>query len=182
PSPTEPATSPPPSTRSSSARPVVRRSAAPAVTAASGRAFWPLGAPARAPRARGSGSASSTSECHAPQPGHCPSQRGAAWPHCWQTNAERLALSATENLRVDRRGQGRHHRTVPSLAAELAALSEVGLRRRLRALGSPSEKEILLDGRRVLLLSSNNYLGLATHPLVVMTACTALMRWGCGTG
>src|SRR5207249_2491512 len=122
PSPTEPATSPPPSTRSSSARPVVRRSAAPAVTAASGRAFWPLGAPARAPRARGSGSASSTIVLHAPQPGHCPSQRGAAWPHCWHTKAERPALSTMRPLEIDKGDRARHDRRVRVLDAKLAAL------------------------------------------------------------
>src|SRR5438132_986381 len=159
---TEPATSPPPSTRSSSARPVVRRSAAPAVTAASGRGFWPPGAPARAPRARGSGSASSTIVLHAPQPGHCPSQRGAAWPHCWQTKAERRALSTMRALQVDKGGRTRHDRHVRVLDAELAALEDAGLRRRLRPLASASDAEVVLDGRRVLLLSSNNYLGLAS--------------------
>src|SRR5437016_5882297 len=180
---TEPATSPPPSTRSSSARPVVRRSAAPAVTAASGRGFWPPGAaPARAPRARGSGSASSTIVLHAPQPGHCPSQRGAAWPHCWQTKAERRALSTMRALQVDKTGRTRHDRRVRVLDAELAALEDAGLRRRLRPLASASDAEVLLDGRRVLLLSSNNYLGLATHPAVKAAACAAIERWGCGTG
>src|SRR5439155_901208 len=118
---TEPATSPPPSTRSSSARPVERRSAAPAVTVASGRGFSPPGAPARAARARGSGSASSTIVLHAPQPGHCPSQRGAAWPHCWQTKAERRALSTMRALQVDKGGRTRHDRRVRVLDAELAA-------------------------------------------------------------
>src|SRR5437867_3061097 len=179
---TEPATSPPPSTRSSSARPVERRSAAPAVTAASGRGFWPPGAPARAPRARGSGSASSTIVLHAPQPGHCPSQRGAAWPHCWQTKAERPALSTMRALQVDKTGRTRHDRRVRVLDAELAALEDAGLRRRLRPLASASDAEVLLDGRRVLLLSSNNYLGLATHPAVKAAACAAIERWGCGTG
>src|SRR5437773_961329 len=121
---TEPATSPPPSTRSSSARPVERRSAAPAVTVASGRGFSPPGAPARAARARGSGSASSTIVLHAPQPGHCPSQRGAAWPHCWQTKAERRALSTMRALQVDKGGRTRHDRRVRVLDAELAALED----------------------------------------------------------
>src|SRR5216117_1213627 len=174
---TEPATSPPPSTRSSSARPVERRSAAPAVTVASGRGFSP-----RAARARGSGSASSTIVLHAPQPGHCPSQRGAAWPHCWQTKAERRALSTMRALQVDKGGRTRHDRRVRVLDAELAALEDAGLRRRLRPLASASDAEVVLDGRQVLLLSSNNYLGLATHPAVKAAACAAIERWGCGTG
>ena len=68
------------------------------------------------------------------------------------------------------------------LDAELAALEDAGLRRRLRPLASASDAEVLLDGRRVLLLSSNNYLGLATHPAVKAAACAAIERWGCGAG
>jgi 8-amino-7-oxononanoate synthase len=68
------------------------------------------------------------------------------------------------------------------LAVELAALEDAGLRRRLRALGTASDAEVSLDGRRVLLLSSNNYLGLATHPAVVEAAVEAVRRWGCGAG
>src|SRR5436309_1530466 len=149
----------------------------------SGRGFWPPGAaPARAPRARGSGSASSTIVLHAPQPGHCPSQRGAAWPHCWQTKAERRALSTMRALQVDKGGRTRHDRRVRVLDAELAALEAAGLRRRLRPLASASDAEVVLDGRRVLLLSSNNYLGLTTHPAVKAAACAAIERWGCGAG
>jgi len=68
------------------------------------------------------------------------------------------------------------------IEAELAALSRRELRRTLRALGSPSGAEVMLDGRRVLLLSSNNYLGLATHPALEAAACDAVRRWGCGAG
>jgi len=68
------------------------------------------------------------------------------------------------------------------LDAELAALEDAGLRRRLRPLASASDAEVVLDGRRVLLLSSNNYLGLATHPAVKAAACAAIERWGCGAG
>src|SRR5438046_1846204 len=128
------------------------------------------------------GSASSTIVLHAPQPGHCPSQRGAAWPHCWQTKAERRALSTMRALQVDKGGRTRHDRRVRVLDAELAALEAAGLRRRLRPLASASDAEVVLDGRRVLLLSSNNYLGLATHPAVKAAACAAIERWGCGAG
>ena len=68
------------------------------------------------------------------------------------------------------------------LEAELARLETLGLRRSLRPLGSGSAAEVDLDGRRVLLLSSNNYLGLADHPAVTAAACEATRRWGCGTG
>lgn len=67
-------------------------------------------------------------------------------------------------------------------AAEVAALEEAGLRRRLRALASASDTEVELDGRRVLLLCSNNYLGLATDPRLRAAARAAIERYGCGTG
>ncbi len=41
---------------------------------------------------------------------------------------------------------------------------------------------MLLDGRPVLLLCSNNYLGLADHPRVRHAAAEAAMRWGAGAG
>jgi glycine C-acetyltransferase len=86
------------------------------------------------------------------------------------------------DIAVDKDECGRHHRAVQPLTAELAALDEAALRRRLRALASACDAEVVLDGRRVLLLSSNNYLGLASHPALKAAACTAIERWGCGTG
>jgi glycine C-acetyltransferase len=87
---------------------------------------------------------------------------------------------------VDKRPRARHHRAVPGLGEELTAeldrLETAGLRRTLRALGSGSAAEVTIDGRPVVLLSSNNYLGLADHPAVVAAACEATRRWGCGTG
>ncbi len=41
---------------------------------------------------------------------------------------------------------------------------------------------MLLDGKPVLLLCSNNYLGLADHPRLREAAADAAMRWGVGTG
>jgi 8-amino-7-oxononanoate synthase len=69
-----------------------------------------------------------------------------------------------------------------TLTAELAALDAAGLRRHLRPLASASEPEVTLDGRPVLLFSSNNYLGLATHPALKAAAADAIARYGCGTG
>ena len=87
---------------------------------------------------------------------------------------------------VDKQSTSRHHPRVHALdaelAGELARLEEAGLRRRLRALESGSAAEVRIEGRPVLLLSSNNYLGLADHPAVVAAACEATRRWGCGTG
>jgi 8-amino-7-oxononanoate synthase len=66
--------------------------------------------------------------------------------------------------------------------AELAALDDAGLRRRLTPLETGSRPEVRVDGEGLVLLSSNNYLGLADHPAVVAAAHAALDAWGCGTG
>jgi 8-amino-7-oxononanoate synthase len=68
-------------------------------------------------------------------------------------------------------------------AAEgLAALEAEGLKRRLRASAGASLPEMELDGRRLVQFSSNNYLGLATHPRVLAAAAAALREFGAGTG
>ncbi|HXW58390.1 MAG TPA: 8-amino-7-oxononanoate synthase, partial [Solirubrobacteraceae bacterium] len=64
----------------------------------------------------------------------------------------------------------------------LAELELDGLRRRLRMVSGPQGPRVLLDGRPVLVLCSNNYLGLADHPRVREAAAEAAMRWGVGAG
>lgn len=66
---------------------------------------------------------------------------------------------------------------------DLAALDVDTGRRRLRHHHSAADRWLDLDdGRRVLQLSSNNYLGLATDDRVVEAAVDATRRWGTGTG
>jgi len=64
----------------------------------------------------------------------------------------------------------------------LEELRELGLYRRLRLISGPQGPRVVLDGRPVLLLCSNNYLGLADHPRVREAAADAAMRWGAGAG
>jgi len=64
----------------------------------------------------------------------------------------------------------------------LDELERLGLSRRLRLVSGPQGPTVLLDGRPVLLLCSNNYLGLADHPRVREAAAEAAMRWGVGAG
>ena len=64
----------------------------------------------------------------------------------------------------------------------LAELERLGLHRRLRLVSGPQGPRVLLDGKPVLLLCSNNYLGLADHPRVREAAAEAAMRWGVGAG
>jgi 8-amino-7-oxononanoate synthase len=68
------------------------------------------------------------------------------------------------------------------IEARLQELERLGLGRRLRLVSGPQGPTVLLDGRPVLLLCSNNYLGLADHPRVREAAADAAMRWGVGSG
>jgi 8-amino-7-oxononanoate synthase len=68
------------------------------------------------------------------------------------------------------------------IGRRLEELRDRGLYRRLRLVSGPQGPRVLLDGRPVLLLCSNNYLGLADHPRVRTAAAEAAMRWGAGAG
>src|SRR5437773_32579 len=63
---------------------------------------------------------------------------------------------------------------------QLEEIRDLGLYRRMRLISGPQGPRVLLDGRPVLLLCSNNYLGLADHPRVREAAADAAMRWGVG--
>jgi 8-amino-7-oxononanoate synthase len=71
---------------------------------------------------------------------------------------------------------------VIELEARLHELEALGLRRRTRLVFGPQGPRVVLDGKPVLLLCSNNYLGLADHPRVRAAAAEAAMRWGAGSG
>jgi len=49
-----------------------------------------------------------------------------------------------------------------------------------RMLSSAQDPEVVMDGRKVVMLGSNNYLGLANHPDVKAAAARALERFGAG--
>jgi len=68
------------------------------------------------------------------------------------------------------------------LTAELAQLNERGLLRPLRVLEAEQTARALFDGRSVVNLSSNNYLGLTTHPRLRAQALDALAKYGVGSG
>jgi glycine C-acetyltransferase/8-amino-7-oxononanoate synthase len=71
---------------------------------------------------------------------------------------------------------------VTDVAERLHALRGSGLHRRLRLIEGPQGPRVTLDGRPVLLLCSNNYLGLADDQRVGEAAAEAALRWGAGTG
>lgn len=74
-----------------------------------------------------------------------------------------------------------HARLDDVLAAQLVACDEAGLRRRL-VVTAPDGPYVIRNGRRLLNLSSNNYLGLADHPALKEAARVAAERYGTGAG
>ena len=69
------------------------------------------------------------------------------------------------------------------LAAELEGFRRDGVYKRLNHLESPQSAWVRMEGRgKVLILSSNNYLGLCDDPEVVTGGKDALERFGAGTG
>jgi 8-amino-7-oxononanoate synthase len=71
---------------------------------------------------------------------------------------------------------------VTDVTERLEELRERGLHRRLRLIEGAQGPTVTLDGRPVLLLCSNNYLGLADRAEVREAAAEAALRWGAGAG
>ena len=68
------------------------------------------------------------------------------------------------------------------LSVELGALKNAGLYRRLRVLEDEQKAATTFDHRSVVNLSSNNYLGLTTHPRLRERAIEAIKAFGVGSG
>ena len=64
------------------------------------------------------------------------------------------------------------------IAADLNAVRDAGLERVLRRIEGIQDPHVVIDGREVLLLCSNNYLGLASHPDIIDAACRATKDYG----
>lgn len=64
---------------------------------------------------------------------------------------------------------------------DLAALDSQKMRRVLRTIESAPAAHVRMNGCDTLLLSSNNYLGLATHPQLIAAASAAMARFGVGS-
>ncbi|WDN89210.1 hypothetical protein BuS5_02178 [Desulfosarcina sp. BuS5] len=65
---------------------------------------------------------------------------------------------------------------------ELNRLKEKGLYRTLKKVTSPVDTTVTINGREVILFSSNNYLGLANHPALKKAAVSVLQNYGSGAG
>ena len=65
----------------------------------------------------------------------------------------------------------------PSLAAEAKRL---GIYPYFHALESKQDVEVIMEGKRRIMLGSNNYLGLTTHPEVIEAGVKAYQEFGSG--
>ncbi len=68
------------------------------------------------------------------------------------------------------------------LQTELEYLQKQSLFRRLKRLDGPQTARTTVENRPCILLSSNNYLGLADHPALKEAAVQAVAIWGAGAG
>jgi glycine C-acetyltransferase len=68
------------------------------------------------------------------------------------------------------------------LSEQLEAWRKAGTFQRLRELQSACEPVSIFDGKQVINLASNNYLGLANHPQLVEAAVQAAKKYGAGSG
>src|SRR5438067_5253838 len=71
---------------------------------------------------------------------------------------------------------------IGQLQEELAEFKKEGVYKRLNYLDSPQAARVQMEGRgEVVILSSNNYLGLCNEPSVVQAGIDGLTRFGAGT-
>ena len=69
---------------------------------------------------------------------------------------------------------------VDHLSAEMAKLREAGTYKEELVLSTPQDARVTVNGREVVMLTSNNYLGFANHPRVREAQKRAIDRWGAG--
>ncbi|HEV2119701.1 MAG TPA: glycine C-acetyltransferase [Candidatus Bathyarchaeia archaeon] len=69
-----------------------------------------------------------------------------------------------------------------ALREELRGLDQQDFLWRVRTLQSPSAPHAKVDGKNVIVLCSNNYLGLANHPKLKQAAIAATRKYGAGSG
>jgi 7-keto-8-aminopelargonate synthetase-like enzyme/REP element-mobilizing transposase RayT len=68
------------------------------------------------------------------------------------------------------------------LGAELAQLRKDGLYRQLRTVASAQGSHVVIEGREFLNFSSNDYLGLASDPVLKRASAAAIKKYGVGAG
>jgi glycine C-acetyltransferase len=71
---------------------------------------------------------------------------------------------------------------VEHLAGQMAALRQAGTYKEELVLETPQGPRVKVNGREVVMLTSNNYLGFANHPRIREAQKKAVDRWGAGLG
>ena len=69
---------------------------------------------------------------------------------------------------------------VDHLSSEMAKLRQAGTYKEELVLSTPQDARVTVNGREVVMLTSNNYLGFANHPRVREAQKRAIDRWGAG--
>ena len=69
-----------------------------------------------------------------------------------------------------------------NLASRLAERRAAHLYRQRPLLETPQQPEVMVDGEQLLAFCSNDYLGLASHPVVIRAVQQGAERWGVGGG
>lgn len=68
------------------------------------------------------------------------------------------------------------------LSKQVQDLKDQGVYRKIPVLESANDAEVMIDGKLVINLCSNNYLGFATHPRLKKAAIDAIEKYGVGAG
>ena len=68
------------------------------------------------------------------------------------------------------------------LKDQIQGLKDDGVYRQLPVLETANQSEVVLNGKKVINLSSNNYLGFANHPRLKKAAIEAVEKYGAGSG
>lgn len=96
------------------------------------------------------------------------------------------AIDFLEKQKVLVRGLPVEHPVIPdpleAFSKELEQLKANKLYRSMKVMESAPSKYVQLQGKQVLLLSSNSYLDLAAEPVVKQAAADAALQWGAGSG
>src|SRR5215203_1732595 len=92
------------------------------------------------------------------------------------------SCSDPELLHLHRRKQTMTANSLAWIEEELGQLREAGLSLNIRTIESPMDAWVTIEGRRLLNLCANNYLGLANHPRMRRAAQEAIDQFGVGPG
>ncbi|VAX22165.1 8-amino-7-oxononanoate synthase [hydrothermal vent metagenome] len=71
---------------------------------------------------------------------------------------------------------------IEPFSKELAKTSTEGTLRALRLVSDPTGRTATVDGKQIVLFSSNNYLGLANHPIIIEAVIKSVEKYGWGSG